>query len=700
MADTETARDLPPHTSPPGTTIDHTLPQLPVAIFETDREGRLVAANLAFRALALGGEVPSARTTPWSNAHPADRATAEAAWRQANDTESDFSFEFRVWHRDGRLLWVKVNASPMRDEIGRAIGYAGVATDDTETVTRRSLLDRLLGVVEPSTDAVIILDRNGAPVYTNEGARALFGANESVDLIRDPSVRGLLQTIRDQLPRELLTSSVTSKWSGEVGFRGPDGLERILDTDLVIRRDDLGVIEYWGGVMRDVTARNHMQSELLRQATHDGLTGLPNRILLLRNTADALERIRGTRGHVALLFLDLDKLKDVNDNAGHDVGDALLAQVANRVAHATRPADVIARIGGDEFVVLCNGSIDEHSALELAERIRLALSGKMMIRGVEVDLTVSVGVSLATAAQLEGISSSDAALTLLRNSDAAMYTAKRRGRSRVEMYTEAMRVEGAQQKQLAAELERALANEELRLAYQPIISTHSGRVVGAEALLRWDHPSLGRLLPAQFLHLANESGAIVPIGDWVINQACTDTRAWLDARLVERTFSVHVNVSSRQLQEGTFVERVLAIVRSLDLNPHQLTMDFDESTLNDAQSGTVRSLQALRRFGVQLALDDFGVGVSSLTALRACEADVLKLDGTVARSLGNNGDDDPIVRAIIQLAHALEMQVVAEWVTQADQLHRLRMLGCDMVQGYLLGEPIAAEVFAARTMRS
>lgn len=644
--------------------------------------------------------MPSSRSTPWANAHPADRSTAEAAWSEANDLEADFAFEFRVWHRDGRLLWVKVNASPVRDDLGRITGYAGVAVDDTETIGKRLLLDRLLGVVEPSSDAVIILDRNGAPVYTNEAARTLFGVDESVDLIRDPSVRGLLQTIRDQIPRELLTSSETSQWSGEVGFRGPDGLERILDVDLVIHRDEHGVIEYWGGVTRDVTARNHMQSELLRQATHDGLTGLPNRILLLRNTADALERIRGTRGHVALLFLDLDKLKDVNDNAGHDVGDALLAQVANRVAHATRPADVIARIGGDEFVVLCNGSIDEHSALELAERIRLALSGKMMIRGVEVDLTVSVGVALASAHMLDGVSSNDAALTLLRNSDAAMYTAKRRGRSRVELYTEAMRAEGAEQRQLGAELERALANDELRLAYQPIISTHSGRVVGAEALLRWDHPTRGRLLPAQFLHLANESGAIVPIGDWVINQACLDTRAWLAAGLVERTFSVHVNVSPRQLQEGTFVERVLSIVRSMDLGPSQLTMDFDEATLNDTQGGIPRALQALRRFGVQLALDDFGVGVSSLTALRDCGADVLKLDGTVARGLGANGDDDPIVRAIIQLAHALEMQVVAEWVTSADQLHRLRMLGCDMVQGYLLGEPLGADTFAARTGRN
>ncbi|MCU1359602.1 MAG: hypothetical protein JWN99_891 [Ilumatobacteraceae bacterium] len=700
MTDIHQATDVSPNSSQTGPIIEIALPSLPVAIFQADRDGRIAAANLAFRALALGGEVPSARTTPWANAHPADRSVAETAWREASDAEADFVFEFRVWHRDGRLLWVRVNASPVRDELGRISGYAGVAVDDTETVGKRLLLDRLLGVVEPSSDAVIILDRNGAPVYTNEAARTLFGVDNSVDLIRDPSVRALLQTIRDQVPRDLLTSSTTAQWSGEVGFRGPDGLERILDVDLVIHRDEHGVNENWGGVTRDVTARNHMQSELMRQATHDGLTGLPNRILLLRNTADAIERVRGTRSHVALLFLDLDKLKDVNDNAGHDVGDALLAQVANRVAHATRPADIIARIGGDEFVVLCNGSIDEHSALELAERIRLALSGKMMIRGVEVDLTVSVGVALANAAQLEGMSSSDAALTLLRNADAAMYTAKRRGRSRVELYTEQMRAEGAEQKQLAAELERALANNELRLAYQPIISTHSGRVVGAEALLRWDHPTRGRLLPAQFLHLANESGAIVPIGDWVINQACLDTRAWLAAGLVERTFSVHVNVSPRQLQEGTFVERVLAIVRGMDLSPHQLTMDFDEQTLNDSQAGIPRALQALRRFGVQLALDDFGVGVSSLTALRECEADVLKLDGTVARSLGANGDDDPIVRAIIQLAHALEMQVVAEWVTSADQLHRLRMLGCDMVQGYLLGEPIGAETFASRTGRT
>jgi EAL domain-containing protein (putative c-di-GMP-specific phosphodiesterase class I) len=262
-----------------------------------------------------------------------------------------------------------------------------------------------------------------------------------------------------------------------------------------------------------------------------------------------------------------------------------------------------------------------------------------------------------------------------------------------------MRSEARTHKQLQNELERAIANGELSLAYQPIVYTHSSRVAGAEALLRWEHPERGLLKPAQFLHLAEESGAIVPIGDWVVQQACQDTRAWLDAGLVDRGFSVHVNVAGRQLMEGTFVERVLATMRQYELSPHQLTFDFDEDTLNDQQPGILRSLQALRRFGVQLSLDSFGTGTSSLTALRNCTADVLKLDGTVARLLGTAGDDDPLVRSIIQFAHALDMQVVAEWVTSPDQLRRLRSLGCDMVQGYLLGEPAMAAEFAVRAGR-
>lgn len=679
--------------------ITELLPSLPVGLFQADRDGRVTAANAAFGALVQVSAGSPVGAPPWANAHPGDRATAELMWRRSVEADVDVKLEFRVWHGEGRMTWVRITAEAQRDSIGMVTGYAGIALDHTEGIGQSELLDRLSGVVGATDDAVLILDRNGAPVYTNEAARRLFGVEHELDLIRDAAARGLLQAIRDQVPREVMASSQTAKWSGEVGFRGPDGLERTLDIDLLLNRSSEGIIDYWGGVARDITATKHLQSELTRQANHDPLTGLPNRLLLLRTAADALDGIRGTRKNVAILFLDVDRLKDVNDTVGHEIGDALLAQVAHRIAHATRPSDVVARIGGDEFVVLCDGGIDEHSALDLAERIRSSLSGRIMVHGVEVELSVSVGVAVGLPAHVEGISGQEAAIELLRNADIAMYQAKRRGRSRCELYTEVMRAESRQHKVLSNELERALAGGQLRLAYQPIISTHSGRVAGAEALLRWDHPEQGTLLPAQFLHLAEESGVIVPIGEWVIRQACLDTRAWLDAGLVDRGFSVHVNIAARQLAEGTFVERVLATVRQMELNPHQLTLDFDENTLNDRQPGNLRAMQALRRFGVQLALDSFGTGISSLTALRSCEADVLKLDGTVARMLGTSGDDDPIVRAIIQLAHALDMQVVAEWVTSADQLRRLRVLGCDLVQGHLLGEPTAADVFGARTAR-
>jgi EAL domain-containing protein (putative c-di-GMP-specific phosphodiesterase class I) len=262
-----------------------------------------------------------------------------------------------------------------------------------------------------------------------------------------------------------------------------------------------------------------------------------------------------------------------------------------------------------------------------------------------------------------------------------------------------MRIARREHSQLINDLEQAQAAGQLHLAYQPIMSTHSGRVAGAEALLRWDHPEHGLMLPGQFIHLAEESGAILPIGEWVLRQACTDARAWLDAGLVDRTFSVHVNVSARQLEESTFVERVLGIVRQFELNPNQLTLDFDEATLHQPEPALQRGLQALRKFGVRLGLDRFGADAASLTALRTCGADVLKLDGSIARELGTNGDDDPVVRAIIQLAHALDMQVVAEWVNSAEQLHRLRVLGCDLVQGHLLGVPADAEAFARHARR-
>ncbi len=667
---------------------------LPVGLFETDLSGRLVSADESFRALALSGGALPIGSAPWANAHPGDRAAAELAWRRLREAGEPVTLTFRVWTSAGKLVWLRLDTAAKRDLFGQHLGYTGCVSDITEEIHQRQLSERLTGLIGASPDAVLIIDRHGSPTFTNEAARTLFGVDDAVDLVREPAMRNLLQTLRDQIPREVLNSTDSGDWNGEAVYRGPDGLTRTLNVTVYVERGPDGAIEFWAGQIRDITTAKLLQAELAHQATHDALTGLPNRTLLLRTLADALDRARSHRQQIGVLFLDLDRLKDVNDNAGHDVGDLLLASIAGRLASATRPADVIARIGGDEFVVLCEGGIDEQAALELAERVREALTGRLMLSGVEVDISVSIGVALSNPMNPLGTTAAEEAIELVRNADTAMYRAKRRGRSRCELFTEEMMRTARLRKSLSSALEQAIASDQMRLAYQPIVSTHTGRMVGAEALLRWHHPERGLLMPRDFVSLAEESGVIVPIGDWVIREACKVARAWIDAGLVDRSFSVHVNVSGRQMSEPPFVERVIATVRDFDLSPQHLTLDFDESTLCGDQPTTTRALQALRRFGVSIALDNFGIGVSSLTALRDYRADILKLDGSIASSLGHDGGNDPIVRSIIQLAHALDMKVVAEWVTGPDQLYRLKVLGCDMAQGFLFGEPCPPETFA------
>lgn len=669
---------------------------LPIGVFATTTDGRLTEANDAFRNLVLAGGPVPAGAAPWVNAQPAERAAAEVAWERSRSERTPFSFEFRVWRPSGETIWVHVATQPVTDAAGATTGYVGTALDVTDSVERRALSERLVGILDSSADAVLVFDPRGELLFCNDGARALVGVDERSSM-NDTTTQLFIRAILDQVPREVTASTSSNRWDGEIGFRSPDGIMRTMSIVLQIVRSKDGTVQHFSAIARDITDAKQMQDELTRQATHDALTGLPNRVLFLRKLAEALERSRTLKRGVAVLFVDLDKLKDVNDNIGHGVGDQLLNTIAKRLVAATRPSDLVARIGGDEFVVLCDGLSDEHVALDVAERVRQAMTGQVILQGVEIFTSASVGIALATDALLDEESPTDAAVTLLRNADTAMYRAKQRGRGRSELYSDEMRRHAKERAALSAELERALALDEMFVVYQPVVSAQTSRVAGAEVLLRWRHRTRGVLTPPAFLELADESGVIGPIGDWVIRRACADARTWIDRGLVDRTFLVHVNVSVRQLGDSTFVERVMGAITESGLDPLNLVLEVTEQVMLNDNPTVTRTLSALKRLGVKLAIDDFGTGYSSLARLREFPADFLKLDGTLVRDIGTQASDDPIVRSIIQLAHSLNMSVVAEWVTTDDQTQRLRILGCDFVQGNRIGEPVTADEFGPQS---
>lgn len=629
---------------------------------------------------------------PWANALPDERLAAETAWNRARESATPFSFEFRLWKLDGEMIWVQLATQPIIGVSSQTTGYIGTAHDATDTVVRRLLSEQLVGLLDVTQDAVLVFDARGTIMFCNDGARRLIGVSDHSPL-NDAVAATFIEAIRDQVPREVTTSATTNRWEGEVGFRGPDGIMRTLSITLQIVRGPDGTIAHYSAIARDITEEKQLHHELTRQATHDALTGLPNRVLFLRKVSEALERSRTLKRGVTVLFIDLDKLKEVNDTIGHTVGDQLIISISKRLASATRPSDVVARLGGDEFVVLCDGLGDEHIAMDVAERIRLSMISPVTIQGIEIQASVSIGIAVAKPGASVEESPQDAAVTLLRNADTAMYRAKQRGRGRGELFSEEMRTTNKERATLSSQLERALAANQLFLVYQPIVSTHTGRIAGAEALLRWNHPKLGVLTPLSFLDLAEESGTIGPIGDWVIRQACADVKSWIDGGSVDRSIVMHVNVTTRQLINPNFVERVMASLRETKTDAHQLTLEINEATLLDENPSIMRTLTALKRLGVKLAIDDFGTGYSSLSHLRSFPADYLKLDGTFVRDIGEQGSDDPIVRSVIQLAHSLNMSVVAEWVSSDEQNRRLRLLGCDFVQGNHVAEPVVGSEF-------
>ncbi len=433
--------------------------------------------------------------------------------------------------------------------------------------------------------------------------------------------------------------------------------------------------------------RDSAQANMAHQATHDSLTGLPNRTLLLDRLEQAVKRATRLRQPVAVMFLDVDRFKVVNDSLGHTVGDALLVAFSHRLAAVVRPEDTVARFGGDEFVVLCEDVHDEAAVRAVAKRITAALDEPFLVlSGGEVFLTASIGLAIADDRPR-------GAESLLRDADAAMYRAKDRGRDRLEVFDAEMRAASLLRLSLENDLRRALARNDLVMHYQPTIDLSTGLIVGAEALIRWHHPTRGLLGPDDFIPVAEDTGLVVPIGSWALGQALADVHE-LIADPVRRPFQLAVNLSGRQLADAHLVDHVSELLAQHAWPADQLCLELTESMITDDIEPAIEILVGLKRLGVLLAIDDFGTGFSSLTRLHQLPVDIVKVDQSFVAGLHQDDDRHAIVTAIVRMVHALGLRTSAEGIETADQLAELRALGCDWGQGFLFSEAVPIDELA------
>jgi diguanylate cyclase (GGDEF)-like protein len=437
--------------------------------------------------------------------------------------------------------------------------------------------------------------------------------------------------------------------------------------------------EAWISHCIDVSKRKFAEEELSWQANHDALTGLPNRELFLERLSGAL----GREGQVAVLLIDLDDFKVINDSLGHGAGDRLLSGVAERLCRVLRPGDVIARFGGDEFTVLLPGIASEAYALQVARRLADALREPLVLDGERRYVTASIGVSFSAPSE-------DDPHALLRDADAAMYRAKETGKSRYEVFDDSMRERAMERLELESGLRHALDDGELRLVYQPLVTLDDGRVTGVEALLRWDHPIFGLVAPLRFVALAERNGLIIPIGAWVLQEACHQLAAWGHDGL-----SMSVNVSARQLGSTDLVDVVRAVLEDSGIEPRRLCLEITETAMMADPAAIGETLAALKALGVRLAVDDFGVGHASLRQLRALlPVDTLKIDKSFVDGITKDADDAAIVEGVVRLAHSLGLQAVAEGVETAEQVAMLRGFSCQTGQGYHFARPAGADEIA------
>ena len=621
--------------------------------------------------------------------HPDDRAQTIEATQQALDARRPFELVYRVITRDGAHKWVWERGQGVFDDAGDLIALEGFITDISARIQAEQALrhseQQLRTIIESEPECVKLVAPGGILVKMNSAGLAMIEADRADQIIGRCIYPLITPEHRDAF--RALTERTLAGEKGSLQFEiiGFKGTRRWLETYATPMDDAANNKRYALGITRDITERKHAEDRLSYLAHHDVLTGLPNRTLFNDRLSQAMIEAYRHERLVGVLLLDLDRFKNINDTLGHEAGDRLLQGVSRRLRECVRQGDTVARLSGDEFAIVLADMRHTDDGARVARKIVAAFADPFHIGEREFHITPSVGVTLypTDGESIDG---------LLRNADAAMYRAKDAGRNNYQFYTAEMTHQAFERLALESALRRALERDELRLQYQPIFDCHSGTVVSVEALIRWQHPERGLLPPAEFIAVAEDTGLIVPLGEWVLHNACAQLAGW--QALGFSALRVAINVSVGQFRNRGLVRAVSKAIESACMQPQSVEIEITESILAEGDE-MAALLHQMSDMGVQFSIDDFGIGYSSLSYLKRFPIDRLKIDQSFVRDIPGDAEDTAIATAIIAMAHNLGIKVVAEGVETAAQLQFLRAQGCDFVQGYYFSRPLDAEKVAA-----
>ena len=644
--------------------------------------------NQEFQLLETG-KAPEARLAHGAKVRPSFEALTDAIGNANKDYDSQAVFAGRLADNGTTtvLLITALGLSLLVRRFERVRRQGAQLTTERETL--RQSEERFRALIRNASDVIAILSPTGDIRYLSSAAQHLWGyAPEDLE---GTCVFALMPLEEGARPQTLLEQAIESSEGGlttEMRLQYADDtwhLSEIIFTNLLSEPGIEGIVL----TCRDISERKAFEDQLSHQAFHDALTGLPNRALFMERLLHAQARARRQQTCVGVVFLDLDNFKVINDSLGHEAGDHLLLTVAERLCECVRPGDTVARLGGDEFTVLFEDLIDNDQIMGLAERIVQVMDTPVTVSGREVFTTGSLGIALS-------VGDDRSAEDLLRDADTAMYQAKSNGKARSVVFDRRMNADAVERLELEIDMRRALDREEFCVYYQPIICLETGKISEVEALVRWQHPERGLIPPLKFIPLAEETGLVVPLGRWVLGEACRQAHEWQRQYPQEPPLTISVNLSARQLQQPTLLDEVIQILKETCLNPQLLKLEITESVMMLDSETTIPRLHQLKALGIHLAVDDFGTGYSSMSYLSSLPIDTLKIDRAFVNNMGRNPEDLAIVRAIVSLAKTLNLRITSEGIETSEQLEQLRALGSDQGQGYYFDRPLPADQLSAR----